>query len=131
MNEIRVLAVDDRPSIQAALEALFAIYDDLTLVGEARDGYEALDLCARLYPDVVLMDIIMPWMDGIETTRMIRARYPMVNVVIFTSAPDTATVEAAVAAGAVGCLLKTATVDEIADTIRAAAHHQLLLEHSH
>lgn len=63
MTEIRVLAVDDRLSIHAALEALFAIYDDMTLVGEARDGYQAPDLCARTYPDVVLMDISMPWME--------------------------------------------------------------------
>lgn len=131
MNEIRVLTVDDHYSIREGLATLFAIYDYLTLVGEARNGQEALELCARAHPDVVLMDIIMPVMDGIEATQIIHSRYPMVKVVAFTSAADTATVEAAVEAGAVGCLLKTATVDEIADGLRAAAQHQLLLELSH
>ena len=130
MNEIRVLVVDDYYSIREGLATLFAIYDDLTLVGEARDGYEALDLCARVYPDVVLMDIFMPGPDGIETTQIIRARYPMVNVLVFTNTTDKAMIEAAVGAGAVGCLLKTAGIDDIADTIRAAAQHQLVVEHA-
>lgn len=131
MNEIRVLTVDDHHAIREGLATLVAIYDDLTLVGEARNGQEALNQCARVHPDVVLMDVIMPVMDGIEATQVIHARYPMVNVVAFTNAIDTATVEAAVDAGAVGCLLKTATIDEIADGIRAAARHQLVLELSH
>ena len=131
MNEIRVLTVDDHESMREGLATLLDTFDDLTLVGEASNGQEALDMCARVHPDVVLMDILMPEMDGIEATQIIHERYPMTNVVAFTSAADTATVEGVVEAGAVGCLLKTATIDEIADGLREAAQHQLLLEHSH
>lgn len=122
---IRVLVVDDYALMRAGLVTFFSVFDNLELVGEASDGQEALDLCAQVQPDVVLMDILMPVMNGIEATRAIRQHYPKVNAVVLTSTTDDDLIEAALEAGAAGYILKTATIDELANSLRKAVHHQL------
>jgi NarL family two-component system response regulator LiaR len=117
---IRVVLADDNSSMRAGLATFFTVYDDLDLVGEASNGQEALDLCAQVQPDVVLMDILMPVVDGIEAIQVIRRRYPAVRVVVLTSTPDDELIEAALKAGAVGCVLKTASIDSLAEALRDA-----------
>ena len=123
MNEsapIRVLLVDDHAVVRSGLSAFLLAFDDLELVGEASDGEEAVRLCARLDPDVVLMDLVMPGMDGAQATKAIRARCPQVQVVALTSFKENDLVQGALEAGAIGYLLKNVSADELADAIRKA-----------
>jgi NarL family two-component system response regulator LiaR len=123
MNEIdpiRVMIVDDHALVRTGLGTFLLAYDDLALVAEAESGEEALDLCAQLEPDVVLMDLVMPGMDGAATTRAIRERWPQTQIIALTSFKDQEWVEKALQAGAVGYLLKNVGADELADAIRAA-----------
>ncbi len=119
---IRVLVVDDYPAIRDSLATFFSVFDELELVGEASNGQEAVDVCARVQPDVVLMDILMPEMNGVAATQIICQRFPTVKVVVLTSTPDDELIQAALEAGAAGYLLKTATIDELANTLREAIH---------
>jgi len=118
---IRVLIADDHPLARAGLEHLLGALDDITVVGAASGGREAVHLAAEHAPDVVLMDLEMPDMDGIETTQALRARQPGAAVVVLTSFSDRERILAALDAGAVGYLLKDADPDELARAIRAAA----------
>ena len=118
---IRVLIADDHPLARAGLEHLLGALDDITVVGAAAGGDEAVRLAAEHEPDVVLMDLEMPGMDGIETTQALRARQPGAAVVVLTSFSDRERILAALDAGAVGYLLKDADPDELARAIRAAA----------
>lgn len=117
---IRVLIADDHTVVRSGLSALLSIFDDLELVGEARTGREAVELVERLQPDVVLMDMVMPEMDGAQATAHIREHYPHVQVVVLTSFREDELVQKALTAGAIGYLLKDATADELADAIRNA-----------
>ena len=117
---VRVLIVDDHPLAQAGARHFLNALPDLELVGEASSGAEALELCARVAPDVVLMDVMMPEMDGIETTRALKARFPSVRVLMLTSFSEGNVVQQAMQAGASGYLLKNATAMELAQAIRAA-----------
>jgi DNA-binding NarL/FixJ family response regulator len=117
---IRVLIVDDHPLARAGLQQLLGSLEDITLVGAARGGEEALRLAVELDPDVVLMDLEMPDKDGIEVTRELRTRYPTAAVVVLTSFSDRERILAALDAGAVGYLLKDAEPDELARAIHAA-----------
>lgn len=117
---IRVMVVDDHTVVRSGLSALLYAFDDFELVGEASDGEEALRLCARVQPDVVLMDLIMPRMDGATATRHIRERYPKVQILVLTSFKEDNLVHDALKAGAIGYLLKNVTPDELANAIRAA-----------
>jgi DNA-binding NarL/FixJ family response regulator len=117
---IRVLIADDHPLARAGLQQLLGALDDITLVGAAAGGEEALRLADEHGPDVVLMDLEMPGKDGIETTRELRARRPAAAVVVLTSFSDRERILAALDAGAVGYLLKDADPDELARAIRAA-----------
>jgi NarL family two-component system response regulator LiaR len=119
-HAIRVLLVDDHAVVRSGLGAFLLVFDDLELVGEASSGEEAVRLCDRLRPDVVLMDLVMPGMDGATTTRAIRARCPQVQVVALTSFKEQELVQGALEAGAIGYLLKNVSADELADAIRAA-----------
>ena len=118
---IRVLIADDHPLARAGLEQLLGAMDDLTLVGAAASGAEALRLADECEPDVVLMDLEMPDKDGIQATRELRARGSAPAVVVLTSFADRERVLAALDAGAGGYLLKDADPDELARAIRAAA----------
>ncbi len=117
---IRVILVDDHDMVRRGLAVFLQAFDDLQLVGEAANGTEALHLCAECQPDVVLMDLIMPEMDGVTATRAIRQRHPDIRVIALTSFKDEELVEAALQAGAISYLLKNVSINELAEAIRAA-----------
>lgn len=116
-----ILLVDDHQLVRAGLAGLLDSADDLQVVGQAADGQQALELAADLAPDVVLMDLSMPVLDGVEATRRLLAAHPAAKVVVLTSFSDQPRVADALAAGAVGYLLKDAEPRELIDGIRAAA----------
>jgi NarL family two-component system response regulator LiaR len=117
---IRVLIVDDHAMVRRGLAVFIRTKPDLHLVGEASGGHEALILCEQLQPDVVLMDLVMPEMDGVATTQAIRARWPRCQIVALTSFQERDLVQAVLKAGAISYLLKNVDADELADAIRAA-----------
>lgn len=117
---IRVLLVDDHMMVRRGLATFLKIFDDLELAGEAADGGEAVQLCAQVNPDVVLMDLIMPGMDGATATRTIRQQFPEVQVLALTSFKEEELVQNVLQAGAIGYLLKDVSADELAEAIRAA-----------
>ena len=118
---IRVLLVEDHAVVRAGLEELLGSADDLEVVGSAADGEEAAALAEELEPDVTLMDLSMPNVDGIEATRRIRERDPSARIVILTSFSDRDRILRAIDAGATGYLLKDADPDELFRGVRAAA----------
>ena len=124
----RVLLVDDHPMVRRGLRGFLELFDDMEVVGEAGDGLSALDLTASVRPDVVVMDLLLPRLDGIEATRELRARHPDVEVVALTGFVDEERVIAAIDAGASGFLLKDAEADDIAAAIRAARAGELYLD---
>lgn len=117
---LRVLLVDDHAMVRRGLATFLKVHDDLTLAGEAGTGEEAVRLCATLQPDVVLMDLVLPGMDGVEATRAIRREFPSVQVIALTSFNEEGLVQKALQAGAIGYLLKDVSADELAQAIRAA-----------
>jgi NarL family two-component system response regulator LiaR len=119
-NPIRVMIVDDHTVVRSGLGAFLLAYDDLDLVAEANSGEQALRLCEQVKPDVVLMDLVMPGLDGAATTRAIRAKCPEIQVIALTSFKEQELVQAALQAGAIGYLLKNLSADELANAIRAA-----------
>jgi DNA-binding NarL/FixJ family response regulator len=125
---IRVLVSDDQALVREGLSTLLDAADGVEPVGVARDGEEAVTLCAELRPDVVLMDLRMPNMDGVEATRRIHDQYPEIEVVVLTTHADEASILDALSAGARGYLTKDAGIVEISRAIHAAAAHQTLLD---
>lgn len=117
---IRVMLVDDHAVVRSGLSAFLAAFDDLELVGEAADGSEAVALCSRVQPDVILMDLVMPRMDGATATRIIREKYPAVQIIALTSFKEDELVQNALMSGAIGYLLKNVGADDLAKAIRAA-----------
>lgn len=117
---IRVMIVDDHSMVRKGLAAILKVRPGLELVGEASNGQEALELCAQVQPDVVLMDLIMPEMDGAAATRAIRARWPQIQVIALTSFKETELVQGALQAGAISYLLKSISADELISAIREA-----------
>lgn len=117
---IRVMLVDDHAVVRSGLSAFLHTYSDLQLVGEAADGDEAVAACERAQPDVILMDLVMPHMDGASAIRAIRKKHPDVQMIALTSFKEHDLVEQALRAGAIGYLLKDVSADELADAIRAA-----------
>jgi DNA-binding NarL/FixJ family response regulator len=117
---IRVLVADDHLMIRRGLATLLLAFNDIVLVGEAQNGAEALELCATTQPDVVLMDLLMPEMDGVEATHAIRERYPHIQVIALTSMDEYDYVQRALVAGAEGYLLKSISSDDLATAIRVA-----------
>jgi len=124
----RVLVVDDQRLVREGLTALLELVDDVQLVAVAEDGARAVALVAEHRPDVVLMDLRMPGMDGVEATRRIRRDHPAVEVVVLTTHADDDSIVAALRAGARGYLTKDAGVAEIARAVDAAAAGQALLD---
>jgi DNA-binding NarL/FixJ family response regulator len=118
---IRILIADDHAVVRAGLTQLIATFDGVELVGAAANGGEAVTLCAERAPDVVLMDLEMPVLDGIEATKQIRSAHPDVAVVVLTSFSDRERILRAIDAGAAGYLLKDAEPEELARAIDAAA----------
>jgi two-component system, NarL family, response regulator LiaR len=119
-EQTRVMIVDDHAMVRSGLAAFLSISDDCVLVAEAATGAEALRLCPQTAPDVVLMDLVMPDMDGVATTRALLARCPGVRVIALTSFPEERLIQDVLEAGAISYLLKNVSADELARAIRAA-----------
>jgi NarL family two-component system response regulator LiaR len=126
-HRIRVLSVDDHEIMRGGVRFLLLAFDDLELVGEAQRGEEAAQLCQETRPDVVLVDMKMPGMDGIQTTAAIKAVCPEVQVLILTSFHDHDLVRRSIEAGAVGYVLKDASKEDLAAAIRAAHTGQITM----
>jgi NarL family two-component system response regulator LiaR len=114
------MIVDDHPLARAGLATFLLAYDDLTLVGEAASGEEGLDKARRCLPDVVLMDMVLPGIDGAETIKGLRSACPTARAIALTSFKEEARIQAALAAGAIGYLLKDVSADDLAAAIRSA-----------
>jgi NarL family two-component system response regulator LiaR len=114
------MIVDDHAVVRSGLSAFLSVYDDLEFVGEAGGGLETVRKCPELNPDVVLMDLVMPEVDGSEATRLIREACPHVQVIALTSYKEEELVQGALKAGAIGYLLKNVSADELAKAIHAA-----------
>jgi NarL family two-component system response regulator LiaR len=117
---IRVMVVDDHDMLREGLAAFLRTFSDLELVGQASSAQEAIDLCGQVAPDVVLMDLVMPEMDGISATRTIHQRHPGIRIIALTSFGEEEMVRSELQAGAIGYLLKNVTAAELAQAIRAA-----------
>ena len=117
----RVMIVDDHGMVRKGLMAYLKNRSDILVVGEARDGREAVTLCEQLQPKVILMDLLMPEMDGVEAIRTIHKQWPQVQIIALTSFQEKELVQDALRAGAIGYLLKNITGDELAQAIRAAS----------
>jgi NarL family two-component system response regulator LiaR len=119
-SPIRVLVVDDHLVSRRGLATLLLTLSDMVMVGEAKNGMEALELCDTMQPDVVLMDLLMPEMDGAKATSAIRKRYPEIKVLVLTAFDEYALLQRALAAGADGVLLKNMSCDDLGANIRQA-----------
>lgn len=117
---IRILVVDDHAMVRRGLATFLKVFDDMQLIGEAENGKSAIQLCAELLPDVVLMDMVMPDMDGASATRAVRKRFPQIQVIALTSFKEGKIIRNALEAGAIGYLLKDVSADDLAHAIRAA-----------
>ncbi|WP_379159859.1 response regulator [Paenibacillus sp. sgz5001063] len=125
---IKVLLVDDHEMVRIGLAAVLGTEDGIEVVGEAGSGEEGIRLAQEYNPDVVLMDLVMDGMDGIETTRQLLKLYPDCKVIVLTSYLDDEKMYPVIEAGAFSYLLKTSRASEVADAIRAAARGQSVLE---
>lgn len=117
---IRVMLVDDHSMVRRGLSTFLKVFDDLELAGEADNGEAAVKLCAAAQPDVILMDMVMPIMDGATATRTIRQKYPQVQVIALTSFKEGELIKNALEAGAIGYLLKDVSADDLVRAIRSA-----------
>ena len=117
---IRIVIVDDHAMLRKGLAVFLMSYHDLQLVGEAANGKEALELCATQQPDIVLMDLMMPIMDGVSATRIIRHDFPKINVIALTSFGEERLIKDALEAGVMSYLFKKISADDLAKAIRAA-----------
>jgi two-component system, NarL family, response regulator LiaR len=127
VDAIRVVVVDDHAVVREGLRNFLGMLPGIELVGEAGSGTEALALVSKVLPQVVLMDLVMPQMDGIEATRRLKDEHPEVNVIVLTSFAEDDKLFPALRAGAVAYLLKDVGPHELADTIQAAARGEVRL----
>jgi NarL family two-component system response regulator LiaR len=119
---IRVMIVDDHLMVRKGLGTFLKAYDDMEMVGEAENGLKAIELCERAKPDVILMDIMMPEMDGVATTRAIIQKFPQMHVLAITSYADLKLMQSILQAGAIGYMLKDVSAEELARAVRLAAN---------
>ena len=117
---IRVMLVDDHTMVRRGLATMLKVFDDLQLAGEAESGASAIQLCGKFKPDVILMDISMPDMDGATATKAIREKHPRVQIIALTSFKEAKRIKNALEAGAIGYLLKDISADDLARAIRSA-----------
>ncbi len=120
VNSIRVLLVDDHDMVRQGLAVFLDAFDDLELVGEASDGADALIQCGKTLPDVILMDLMMPGVDGLTAIQNIRREHPKIRIIALTSFQNEELVPKALQAGAIGYLYKDISIDELAAAIRSA-----------
>jgi NarL family two-component system response regulator LiaR len=121
MNKpIRVMLVDDHAMVRKGLATFLNVFDDLQLVGEAQNGADAIKLCNDVLPDVILMDMVMPDMDGGTATNLIRQAFPKIQILVLTSFKEGELIKKALEAGAIGYLLKDVSADDLARAIRSA-----------
>jgi NarL family two-component system response regulator LiaR len=114
------MLVDDYSMVRRGLITFLKAFDDLQFAGEAESGEAAIQLCAEILPDVILMDMVLPKMDGAEATRAIRQRFPQIQIIALTSFTEGELIKKVLEAGAIGYLLKDVSADELAQAIRAA-----------
>lgn len=119
-QRIRVMIVDDHPMVRRGLSALFSTYTDIEVVAQAEDGLQAIDLCAEQHPDVILMDLMMPNMDGATATAQITEKWPEIRVIALTSFVDPDLVQRVLSAGALSYMLKDASAERLAEAVRQA-----------
>ena len=127
---IRVLLVDDQALFREGLETLLSVHKDIQVVGQASHGQEAFEVAARVHPDVVLMDVRMPVLNGVRATRLLKKALPQCRVIVLTTFDDDEYVFDALRAGAVGYLLKDVASAQLVEAIRAAARGESILEPS-
>jgi DNA-binding NarL/FixJ family response regulator len=119
-RKIKVLIVDDYDLVRDSLTALFEAFEDLEVVGATGDGHKLLSLCSTYQPDIVLMDMFMPTMDGVEATRLIRREFPHIKVVVLSMFTDYTLICDALNAGAISYLSKTRQLSEVTKSVRDA-----------
>ena len=124
---IRVMIVDDHDMVRSGLRSFLRAFNDLELVGEATCGEQAISLCSEFEPDVILMDMVMPGMDGAEATQHILQRHPEIQIIALTVFQEGDLVERAITAGAISYLLKKVTAPQLAQAIRDAYHGKSIL----
>lgn len=124
---IQILLVDDHDMVRRGLAVFLSGFSDMELVGEAAHGLEALEFCDQLQPDVILMDVFMPEMDGIEATRRIKEKYPQIQILMLSSSKEEDVIKSGIQAGAIGYVLKNISAEEMAEAIRSAARGQSTL----
>jgi DNA-binding NarL/FixJ family response regulator len=127
---IRVLLVDDQALFREGLETLLSVNEDIQVVGQAGNGQEALEVATKVHPDVVLMDVRMPVLDGVRATRLLKEALPQCRVIVLTTFDDDEYIFDALRMGAVGYLLKDVASTQLIEAIRAAARGQSILEPS-
>lgn len=116
---IRIMIVDDHAMVRSGLRTFLLAFDDLEFAGEASNGNEAVKMAAKIYPDIILMDLIMPGMDGLHATYELHKNYPGIKIIALTSFSDAQLILDAVEAGVAGCLFKNTSANELANAIRA------------
>jgi DNA-binding NarL/FixJ family response regulator len=127
---IRVLLVDDQALFREGLETLLSVHNDIQVVGQASNGQEAIEVAARVLPDVVLMDVRMPVLDGVRATRLLKESLPQCRVIVLTTFDDDEYIFDALRTGAAGYLLKDVASERLVEAIRATARGESILEPS-
>jgi len=127
MEPINVMLIDDHRVVRQGLRDFLELQEDIEIVGEAANGEDGVQLARELLPDVVLMDLVMPGMDGVETTRRLKAASPSTRVIVLTSFADDNKVFPAIKAGAISYLLKDISPEDLAHAIRAAQRNEAVL----
>jgi NarL family two-component system response regulator LiaR len=117
-SPIRVMVVDDHEMIRHTLAMSLLTYDEFELVGQADNGTRAVDLCSQLQPQVIIMDLLMPVMDGVAATRLIHQRWPQIKIIVLSSFKDEPLARTALEVGASRYLLKNVSTEELAEAIR-------------
>ncbi len=125
---IKVLVVDDHEMVRLGLVSYLKTEKDIIVIGEAENGQAALDFCQSQVPDVILMDLIMEPINGVEATKLILAKYPQIKIIVLTSFVDETLIVPALEAGAISYLLKTAKANQIVDTIFGAVNNQSVID---
>jgi NarL family two-component system response regulator LiaR len=126
IDPIRVVLVDDHTQMHRIVQEILGMTADIRLVGQGANGQEGISLCEQFQPDVVLMDVVMPVMDGIEATKVLHERLPALKILVLSSFQDHESVYAMLRNGAVGYLVKSSLTEDLAETIRSTVHGKMV-----